>query len=244
LHLCEENSSLEEVVGRARSAGVGEMVTIGIDVESSERSRAIARDHGLFFSAGVHPNSATQWSPEAATRVAALLEDPRAVAVGETGLDFYRDSCPTEVQRAAFSDHIELARSAGAALVIHTRESVSAALDALDASGAPPRFVFHCWSGSGEDLRRALEVGAFVSFAGNVSYKGADNLRSLARLVPMDRLLVETDSPFLAPVPHRGKPNEPAFIVDVGRALAAALETDVGELASATGRNARTLFGL
>lgn len=244
MHLCEENSSLEEVVGRARSAGVGEMVTIGIDVESSERSRAIARDHGLFFSAGVHPNSATQWSPEAATRVAALLEDPRAVAVGETGLDFYRDSCPTEVQRAAFSDQIELARSAGAALVIHTRESVSAALDALDASGAPPRFVFHCWSGSGEDLRRALEMGAFVSFAGNVSYKGADNLRSLARLVPMDRLLVETDSPFLAPVPHRGKPNEPAFIVDVGRALAAALETDVGELASATGRNARTLFGL
>jgi TatD DNase family protein len=218
------------------------MVTIGIDVTSSMRSCDIATDHGLYFSAGVHPNSADEWNRDAAALIEDLLSHPNAVAVGETGLDFYRDSCPEDVQRAAFRDHIAIARAADLALVIHTRDSVAAALDELTHAGSPWRCVFHCWSGSGEDLKRAIEMGAYVSFAGNVSFKSAESLRSLVPLVPLDRLLVETDSPFLAPVPHRGNANEPALVVDVGRALAVAAGMDPDELAAATSANARALF--
>jgi TatD DNase family protein len=218
------------------------MVTVGIDAESSRRSAEIATDHDLSFSAGVHPNSAATWSAETAGLVEALLGNARAVAAGETGLDFYRDRCPPDVQRAAFREHIALARTQNVALIVHTRESVSEALDELESAGPVDRIVFHCWSGEAPELKRALGIGAFVSFAGNVSFKNAEHLRELARLVPKDRLLVETDSPFLAPVPHRGTPNEPALVVDVGRALAASLRIDAAELARMTADNAHMLF--
>lgn len=233
---------LTDIVERARRRGVVEIVTVGIDVESCRRSAQIAHEHDVYFSAGMHPNTAFEWDDHAANEIAALFGDPRAVAVGETGLDFYRDSCPVDVQRAAFRDHIELANSTGLALIIHTRESVAAALDELEDAGPPERIVFHCWSGSGDELKRALEIGAFVSFAGNISFKNADDLRALAQLVPLDRLLVETDSPFLAPVPHRGRRNEPALVADVGAALADAVAIDTVELAGLTAGNARALF--
>jgi TatD DNase family protein len=230
------------LIEEARSAGVDQLVTIGIDVASSRRSAEIADRHGVFFSVGVHPNSAAEWNLEASEVIQSLLQGPRAVAVGETGLDFYRDSCPPDVQRAAFRDHIELARAADVALVVHTRESVSAALDELESATPPARVVFHCWSGSAVDLRRALDLGAYISFAGNISFKSADDLRAAATFVPRDRLLVETDSPFLAPVPHRGRSNRPAWVADVGAAIAAATGTDASEIASTTAGNAFTLF--
>jgi TatD DNase family protein len=233
---------VEELIAEARSAGVDQMVTIGIDVASSRRSKEIADKHDVLFSVGVHPNSAAEWNSGASEVLQSLLEGPRAVAVGETGLDFYRDSCPPDVQRAAFRDHIELARAADVALVVHTRESVSAALDELESATPPARVVFHCWSGSAVDLRRALDLGAYISFAGNISFKSADDLRAMAPLVPRDRLLVETDSPFLAPVPHRGRSNRPAYVADVGVAIAAAIGTDATEIASTTAGNAFTLF--
>jgi TatD DNase family protein len=227
---------------RARRAGVGQMVAIGIELDSSVVSAQLASKHDIYFSAGVHPNSAQEWDSATAEKIAALLEDDRAVAVGETGLDFYRDSCPPEVQRAAFRDHIELARSHDKALVVHTRASTSDALDELEAAGGWERVVLHCWSGSLADLQRALTMGIYVSFAGNVSFKSAGELRELANQVPMERLLVETDSPYLAPVPHRGEANEPAFVADVGTALATALDIPVEDLARATTQNARMLF--
>jgi TatD DNase family protein len=162
--------------------------------------------------------------------------------VGETGLDFYRDYAPPETQRAAFVDHIELARSFGKALVIHTRESMTEALDVLAEVGPPERFVFHCWSGDEAQLARALDLGAYVSFAGNVSFKSASNLRSAAAAVPDQRLLVETDSPYLSPEPHRGKPNEPRQVSFVGLAVAEAREVSVQALADLTYRNATDLF--
>lgn len=242
LHLCEENASVEELVGRARSAGVNGILTVGIDAASSRRALELARRFDILASAGVHPNSAQEWTRESSAEVEEMLEDDRVVAVGETGLDFYRDRCPHDVQRAAFADHVRLAQSTGKALIIHTRDSVVASLDVLEDVGAPPRLIFHCWSGDAEQLRRALGLGAYVSFAGNVSFKAAENLRAAARLVPLDRLLIETDSPFLSPVPYRGRANEPAFVVEVGRAVAAAVGAPEEDLASATTANARLLF--
>jgi TatD DNase family protein len=218
------------------------MLTVGIDVASSRREAAIAKEEKVFFAAGVHPNSASDWDSDSGEAIEALLGHPRAVAVGETGLDFYRDTCPPDLQRVAFRDQIELARASGLALIIHTRESTNAALDELHAAGYTGPMVFHCWSGSESELGRAIEMGAYISFAGNISFKSADDLRRGAPLVPPDRLLVETDSPFLAPVPHRGRSNRPAYVGDVGRALGEAVGMEAMELAATTSANARALF--
>ena len=244
LHVCEEQAAVGDLIERARAAGVDGIVTIGIDAASSERSRVIARTHDLWFSAGLHPNSATEWTTEVRGAIEGALADERCVAVGESGLDFYRDVAPRDEQEMVFRHHIEWAKTFDKALVIHTRASVDAALGVLEREGPPERLVFHCWSGTTADLERALTLGAYASFAGNVSFKNADDVRAAARLVPSDRLLVETDSPFLAPVPFRGKPNEPARAVEVGAAVARARDERVNDVAAATSGNARRLFGI
>ena len=244
LHLCEESGPLEELVTRARAARVSAMLTAGIDVGSSERSTELASSDGVFAAVGIHPNSATGWNEDARARIEALIGRPGVVAVGESGLDFFRDEAPREAQEEAFTAHIELARRHDKALIIHTRASVDAALDLLVSAGAPERVVFHCWSGDASQLERALTLGAFVSFAGNVSFPKSEELRAAARLVPDDRLLVETDSPFLSPAPRRGRPNEPANVVLVGSALAQTRRCEPGEIENMTARNARVVFGL
>jgi len=244
LHLVEEQADLRGVIDSAQESGVSEMTTIGIDVASSRRARDIAHEHRLWFSAGVHPTSATGWDGAAAAAVERLLEDERAVAVGETGLDYYWGEVDPEVQQRAFEDHIALARSTGKALVIHTRDSVEAAIATLERLGAPPRTIFHCWSGDLEALRRALDLDAYISFAGNVTFKSAADLRDAAARVPLERLLLETDSPYLAPVPHRGRPNRPAHLEATGAMVAEVRGEPVERLAQATSQNARRVFGL
>jgi TatD DNase family protein len=245
LHICEQEESLDDLLTRARAKGVEQMVAIGIEAASSKRALAIASEReGVYSSAGVHPNNAMGWNEEAGLLVDELLAHDEVVAVGETGLDFYRDYTPHDVQRAAFRDHIRLAKSHHKPLVIHTRDSTTAAIEELESLDPPEKLIFHCWSGNTAELKRALALGAHVSFAGNVSFKSADDLRDVARLVPVDRLLIETDSPFLAPVPHRGKPNEPSFVADVGRAVAEARDQDETEVARSTTANARRIFGL
>jgi TatD DNase family protein len=241
LHLCE-GATPHELTAAARDAGVDGLVTIGIDLESSRRALAIARDLGMWGSAGLHPNQADEWNDKTAADIGELVGAGECVAVGETGLDFYRMGAPREVQEVAFEAHIELAKELGKALVIHTRESCSAALDLLEDGGPPPRLVFHCWSGDKGELARALELGAYISFAGNVSFNSAGSLREAAAAVPGDRLLVETDSPFLSP--ERGRPNVPANVVLVGRAVAQARGENENDLARTTTANARTLFQL
>ena len=242
LHLCEENGPLDETVGRAHAAGVLEMLTVGIDVDSSKRSVALAERYGIKAAVGVHPNSATEWDGAAEAEVRALLQQPVVAAVGESGLDFYRDSAPPDAQRTAFAAHIALAKEFDKALVIHTRDSVDDALERLVAEEPPDRFVFHCWSGDETQLRRALDLGAHISFAGNVSFRNAEDLRTAAAATPQDRLLVETDSPFLSPEPHRGKPNEPRQVSFVGLAVAGVRDTSVHALAEQTAQNARAVF--
>ena len=244
LHLCEEQEDASKVVADARAAGVKSMLTVGIDVESSRRAAALAEQEGVVAAVGVHPNSAGEFDDVAAGAVAELLAFDQVVAVGETGLDFYRDACPEGLQFEAFTAHIRLAKAHDLALVIHTRASVGRALDVLEDLGAPDRLVFHCWSGDSDELKRGLSLGAFISFAGNISFPSAEPLREAAASVPEERILVETDSPFLTPVPHRGKPNRPALLPHVGAALAHARGTEAEDLAALTSANARRLFGL
>ncbi len=240
LHLCEDDAPV--VVERARLAGVLELLTVGIDVASSVQAVELAKNNQVYASVGVHPNSAMEWNDEARVRIQELLDEPRVVAVGETGLDFYRDRASPDLQRDAFRAQIDLAKSRLKTLVIHTRESVDEALDVLAGEGPPDSVIFHCWSGDAGQLKRALELGSFISFAGNVSFKNATDLRRLAAIVPEDRLLVETDSPFLTPMPHRGKPNEPRHVAFVGVAVAEARSVGVHDLAELTTANSRRAF--
>lgn len=243
LHLCEENSSLDEVVGRAQAAGVLDMLTVGIDIASSRHSIEIAERYGVRAAVGVHPNSATEWTPGSEVALREMLSSDVVAAVGESGLDFYRDYATPEEQRIAFSAHIGLAKEFGKALVIHTRDSLDEAIEVLTAQGPPERLIFHCWSGNERQLDAALALGAHVSFAGNVSFKNAADLRERATAVAHDRLLVETDSPYLSPEPHRGKPNEPRQVSFVGLAIAQARGVSAHALAEQTTENARSIFG-
>jgi len=166
------------------------------------------------------------------------------VAVGECGLDYHYDHSPRDVQRAAFAAQIGLAHERGLALVIHTREAWDDTFAILTAEGVPDRTVFHCFTGGPDEARRALDVGGHLSFSGIVTFKGAHDPRAAAALCPLDRLLVETDSPFLAPVPHRGEQNRPALVPIVGSAVAAARGVDVAEVEAATWANTERVFDL
>jgi TatD DNase family protein len=164
------------------------------------------------------------------------------VAVGECGLDYHYDFSPRPAQREAFAAQIELARSKGLALVVHTREAWDDTFDILRSSGGVDRTVFHCFTGGPDEARLALDLGAYLSFSGIVTFKTADDLRAAAAMAPLERLLVETDAPYLAPVPHRGRPNEPAFVPLVGAAVAATRGVPVEDVERHTWANARTVF--
>jgi TatD DNase family protein len=240
--------SIEDVDGvleRARAAGVGEMVTVGTDIETSNRCIEIAASAaGVWATVGVHPYDAKDFGERELEEVRRLAGSPKVVAIGEVGLDYFREYSPRDAQHRAFRAQIRAAKDLGKTLVLHIRDALADAFEVLAGEGPPERLVFHCFSGGADEARRAVELGGHVSFAGNVSYRNAETLREAARAVPLDRLLVETDSPYLAPVPHRGKPNEPALVVDVGAALATATGRSLEEIGAATSANARSVFAL
>jgi TatD DNase family protein len=229
----------EEVIAEARAAGVDRLVTVGTDLASSQAALDVARRHpDVWSTAGVHPHDAAG----GIDGIEALLVEPEVVAVGECGLDYHYDHSPREVQRDAFVAQIALAHASGLALVIHTREAWADTFALLDAEGIPERTVFHCFTGGPDEARQCLDRGAYLSFSGIVSFKTADDVRAAAVLCPLDRLTVETDSPYLAPVPHRGQRNQPAWVPLVGAAIAATKGVDVDEVARVTSANAERLF--
>lgn len=229
------------VVAAAREAGVERLIDVGVDVVTSaaaiERAAAI---NGVWATAGVHPHDAK----DGIDGLEALLAGAGCVAVGECGLDYHYDHSPRDVQRQVFAAQIALAHVHDLALVIHTRDAWVDTFDILDAEGTPPRTVFHCFTGGPDDARSALDRGAHLSFSGIVSFPSADDVRAAAQITPLDRLLVETDSPYLAPVPHRGRPNQPAWVTAVGAALAETTDRSLAEIATATWDNATALYRL
>jgi TatD DNase family protein len=240
LFLMEEEP--QHIVDAARAADVTAVVCAGIDAPSSHRSRELADAlEGVFATAGVHPHGASEFDAAAGSAVEELLADPRVVAVGETGLDYYRMESPAEEQRKAFRAHCGLARETGKPIVVHTREAWDDVLKILEQEGVE-RAVLHCFSGDAPVAREAADRGYFCSFAGNLSYPKNAELRRAAAEVPLDLLLVETDSPFLAPQAVRGTSNAPRNVGMVVEALSQARGADVEVIAAATTRNARQVF--
>ena len=233
--------TVAETLAEARAAGVDRLVTVGTDLAHSRAALDIARRaEGVWATAGVHPHDAVQ----GVDGLAALLSEPEVVAVGECGLDYHYDRSPRPVQREVFAAQVALAHASGLALVVHTREAWDDTFAVLAAEGVPARTVFHCFTGGPDEARRALDAGGVLSFSGIVTFKTAGDVRAAAELCPIDRLTVETDSPFLAPVPHRGQANRPAWVPLVGRALAAVKGVDVDLVEAATTATATALYGL
>lgn len=229
-------------VQAAREAGVGTMICAGIDPESSRRSVELAESmRGVFATAGMHPHTAADFDEQAGARIEELLSNPLVVAVGECGLDFYRMRSPRQDQERVFRVHVALSRESGTPLVVHTRDAWPEILRLLD-EGSVERAVLHCFSGDAEIARECAARGYFVSFAANLTYPKNPHLREAVATVPLDRLLVETDSPFLAPQRIRGRDNEPANVLDVIEAAADARGESFERVRDATSANARAAF--
>jgi TatD DNase family protein len=248
LGLCEPAEA--ELVAAAREAGVDRILTVGLGEDSNPVAvRSAQSNEGVFAAVGRHPNSADGFDQEAAETIEELCAEPGVVAVGETGLDFYRDRSDPDEQRRAFSAQIDIAGRTGKALVIHLRDrdgsedAVSEAFATLDDQAAGVTVILHCFSAGPRWAERAAERGWYCSFAGNLTYPKAETIREAAAVVREDRLLVETDSPFLAPQPVRGKPNQPANVVATAEGLAGVRGVPYGELDRIVEANAARVFG-
>jgi TatD DNase family protein len=240
LDACED--APDELIARARAAGVERIVSVGSGLASCRETLALAgRNEGIYAALGIHPHQAASDDAERLDELEDLLGDQRAVAVGEAGLDFYRDYAPRDRQRELFARQLDLAARLEKPVVVHSRDAVEETVAMLEGFGGT--VVLHCFS-SPELLPVALEQGYYVSFAGNVTYPAAEELREAARRVQPDRLLVETDSPYLAPQPRRGRPNEPANVVHTAAVVAEARGEDADELAVRLDANATRAFSL
>ena len=241
----QEGPDLTEILSRSAAAGVTRVVVVGTDATTSAQALAVTEIEGpveIYATVGLHPHDATSDLAE----VAALARGahPRLVGIGETGLDYFYEHSPRSAQRAAFVAQIALAHELDLALVIHARDAFDDLFDILRSEGVPARTVIHCFTGTPADAEGCLALGCDISVAGVVTFKNAEALREAIRAVPLERLHVETDSPFLAPVPHRGRPNEPALVAVVGEYVAHLRGEDPAILARATQSNTARLFRL
>ncbi len=234
------------VIERARAAGVGVIVTICTRVKRFPEILAIAEAHdNVFCSVGTHPHQADEETEVTTSELVRLAVHPKVVAIGEAGLDYFHRKSTPENQAESFRRHIRAARETGLPLEIHTRDADADAARILSeehAAGGPFPAILHCYTGGLDLARRAVDLGLYVSFTGVISFKKSEALREVARAIPLDRLLVETDAPFLAPEPHRGKTNEPAFVVHTAAALARAHGVTPDQMAAATTANFFRLF--
>jgi TatD DNase family protein len=249
-HLDDERfaGDLAEVIRRAEAAGVERVLTIGIDLATSYAAIRLAEEHALLRAVvGIQPNHVAEIQPGEWDALLRLMANPVVVAIGETGLDRYWDRAPFPLQEEYFARHLEQCRQLQRPVVIHCREAdadvVRMLRDEFNRHG-PIRGVMHSFTGDAATARACLDMGLHISFAGMVTFKNAQPLRDVAATVPVDRLLIETDSPYLAPMPHRGKRNEPAFVRHTAECLAGVFGLELSRLAEQTTTNARQLFGL
>ena len=231
------------IVARARSAGVETMLTIGTRLDEFATVRAIAEAHNeIWCSVGVHPHEAKDYAALAPQQLVALAAHPKVVGIGETGLDFHYDLSPRDIQERLFRTHIAASRETGLPLIIHAREADGEVAGILDEERPPPG-VMHCFSSGGPLAEAALALGFYISISGIVTFRNAEELRAIVRDVPLDRLLVETDAPYLAPAPYRGKRNEPAYVAATAAAVAELKGIELQHLAATTSANFFRLFG-
>lgn len=232
-----------QVVARMKSAGVSRVTNVGYDLPSSERSVNLAEDHDFMYATiGIHPHNAEKANDETWETLLRLVKQPKVLAWGEIGLDYYRDLSPRLVQKEVFIHQINLANQVGLPIVIHNRDAHQDVMEIVKTH--PPQYggIFHCYSGSWEMAKVLLNMGFYLSFAGPVTYKNARHTVEVAKHAPLDRILVETDSPYLTPEPRRGKRNEPTYVVEVVRKLAEIRSMPFEELAMQTMRNAEEIF--
>ena len=249
-HLEMIERPVAEVMAEARAAGITRAVTIGTDLASSNWAAECAYGHADVYAAvAVHPNetvaaaSSLAQRTEVLAQIAELAMLERVRAIGETGLDYYREYASPVVQRDWFRAHIAIAKQAGKALVIHDRDAHQDVLDILEADGPPEKVIFHCFSGDAAMAKHCAAAGYVMSFAGNITFKNAGALREAAAAAPVELLLVETDAPFLTPVPHRGKPNSPAMAAHTVRALAGIKQIGVADLCAQLTATGERMFG-
>ena len=247
-HLADKSlaNQLDGVLTRALQASVTKVICVAVDAETCAKAIAIAESKdAVWASVGIHPNYAHQESPTDWDRIVEMTDHPRVCALGETGLDRHWDDCPFDIQQANFERHWRLSRETNLPLIIHMRDCEAEMLEALEqqAKNVPLRGVMHSFSGTTETARRCLEFGLFVSFAGMLTYKKSEELRKTAKTIPLGRILVETDCPYLTPEPNRSRrPNEPSFVVHTAKCLAETIGISVKELAEITTDNAKRLF--
>jgi len=246
----EFDADREEVIQRAHAAGVSVILNVGTGDPHSgafERAVELGKVHESVFTAiGTHPHDARLYDDAAEAKIKNLINNNHVIAWGEIGLDFHYDNSPRDVQIEVFKRQLRAARECDLPVVIHTREAEAETIGILQSEykDAPRRGVFHCFSGSMDLARRSIEIGFMISFSGIVTFKKADELRAVAKQVPLDRLLIETDCPYLTPIPYRGKRNEPAYVVEVARCLAALHDVDIEDMARITSENFNRFFGL
>ena len=240
-------AELPAVLDRARQAGIVAMISIGAGQDLAPARAAVAlaaREPDVFATVGIHPHDVATMSEETWRELEGLARAPRVVGIGETGLDFYYDRSPREVQRERFAEQIRLAKRLLKPLVVHTREADEDTAALLEQELGPQGGVVHCFTGDWKAAQRYLGLGLHISLSGVLTFKAADALRDAARRIPLERLLVETDCPFLAPVPHRGKRNEPAYVAFTATRLAELRGESLGEIERVTTANARRALHL
>ncbi len=236
---------IDDVIARAKAAGIGRMLTIATRLDTFPRVLALAEKHrGIACSVGIHPHEAEAAGAIDPDRLVALTRHPKVVAIGETGLDYFYDKSPRDRQGAVFAAHIAAASASGLPIIVHSREAEADTIELLRAGARAGDLtgVIHCFTATRRLAEAALDLGFYISFSGIVTFKNAQDLRDIAAEIPLDRLLVETDAPYLAPVPMRGKRNEPAYLIHTARAIAELRGLDPADLAAATSANFDRLF--
>lgn len=236
----------DEVISRARARGVTTVISIGTRIESTTRAIHLAERYPgfIYATAGFHPLYMEDDNEKGWRELEELLRNPLIVAVGETGLDYYYDTTPPDQQRASFRRHLQLSKKYNKPIIIHIRDAFDDAFQMIDEEGLDAGGVVHCFTGGPKECQAALDRGLYISLSGIVTFKNAKELRAAAAMIPSDRLLIETDSPFLAPIPHRGERNEPSFVVDTAYCVAELRGQSLESLSRDTRRNTKTLFSL
>lgn len=245
-HLNDEQFAMDlpDVLRRADEVGMEGIINIGFDLASSQRAVALAEEHAkLYAVVGVHPHDAVTLDADVRRQLETMAAHPKVVALGETGLDYYYDHSPRETQLAVFREHFQLARTLGKPLVIHSRDAAADTMAVIQ-DNADVACVLHCYSGSLEMAEQYLTLGHVISFAGPITFKNASRVRKVAAGVPLERTLIETDCPYLAPVPYRGKRNEPSYVLKVAEQLAELHNVPLDEVIRQTTANTKTFFGI